>query len=270
MASASEKDGIFWSLVAWGGGIVAAIVVYWIVRGIFGGSAPDGLVFAGVAFVLVGAILDARLGPRDTAPVAQHHPAPAAAPKPVEPKAAEPKPVEPKTAEPKPVEPKTAEPKAVEAKTAEPKAAEPKPAAAAAAPVAAPVADPVAAPATEAHSERVSEAAREAARLAADLEAPVAQATRPTQLDAPRGGTPDDLKRIKGVGPKLEELLHKLGYYHFDQIAAWTPAEVAWVDTNIEDFPGRATRDDWVGQAKTLMAGGTTEFSQRVDRGEVY
>ena len=80
----------------------------------------------------------------------------------------------------------------------------------------------------------------------------------------------DDLKRIKGVGPKLEELLHSLGIYPFHQIAAWGPAEVAWMDSNLEGFFGRVTRDDWVGQAKLLAAGGETEFSQRVDEGEVY
>jgi NADH-quinone oxidoreductase subunit E len=125
-------------------------------------------------------------------------------------------------------------------------------------------------------SERVREAARaagEAARAAAG-EAARAPATgapgRPASLPAPREGGPDDLKKIKGVGPKLEELLNGLGYYHFDQIAAWTPSEVAWVDSNLEGFNGRATRDDWVGQAKVLAGGGATEFSQRVDRGEVY
>ncbi|MBP7242053.1 NADH-quinone oxidoreductase subunit NuoE [Amaricoccus sp.] len=93
---------------------------------------------------------------------------------------------------------------------------------------------------------------------------------RPAGLGAPREGGADDLKRIKGVGPKLEAVLHGLGYYHFDQIAAWTPAEVAWVDANLEGFHGRVTRDDWVDQARILAGGGSTEFSERVDRGEVY
>ena len=47
-------------------------------------------------------------------------------------------------------------------------------------------------------------------------------------------------------------------------------AEIAWVDSHLEGFNGRATRDDWVGQATILAAGGETEFSQRVDKGEVY
>jgi predicted flap endonuclease-1-like 5' DNA nuclease len=105
---------------------------------------------------------------------------------------------------------------------------------------------------------------------AAPAAGPEAEPTRPTALDAPRDGTPDDLKKIKGVGPKLEELLHSLGVYHFDQIAVWGPGEIAWVDSNLEGFHGRATRDDWVGQAKLLAAGGETEFSRRVEDGEVY
>ena len=78
---------------------------------------------------------------------------------------------------------------------------------------------------------------------------------KPETLDAPRGDGPDDLKKIKGVGPKLEALLHKLGFYHFDQIAAWTDEEIAWVDENLEGFKGRVTRDGWVAQAKELAAG---------------
>ncbi len=80
----------------------------------------------------------------------------------------------------------------------------------------------------------------------------------------------DDLKKIKGVGPKLEELLHGMGFFHYDQIANWTDAEVAWVDENLEGFKGRVSRDDWVEQAKTLAAGGSTEFSMKVDKGDVY
>ena len=75
---------------------------------------------------------------------------------------------------------------------------------------------------------------------------------KPEGLDAARNGVPDDLKLIKGVGPKMERLCNSLGYYHFDQIAAWSPSEVAWVDDNLEGFKGRVTRDDWVSQAKVL------------------
>ena len=76
--------------------------------------------------------------------------------------------------------------------------------------------------------------------------------TPPPTMEGPRKGQADDLKRISGVGPKLEKLLNDMGFYHFDQIAAWTGDEIAWVDAKLEGFKGRATRDDWVGQAQEL------------------
>lgn len=94
--------------------------------------------------------------------------------------------------------------------------------------------------------------------------------SKPVFLETARDGTADDLKKIKGVGPKLEELLHSLGIYHFDQIASWTAPEVAWVDENLEGFKGRVSRDEWVEQARILAAGGTTEFAEKVDEGKVY
>lgn len=77
--------------------------------------------------------------------------------------------------------------------------------------------------------------------------------TRPAGLPAPRGGVADDLKKIKGIGPKLEEMLNGLGIYHFDQIAGFSDAELAWIDDNLQGFKGRATRDDWVSQARALV-----------------
>jgi len=124
-------------------------------------------------------------------------------------------------------------------------------------------------PTTSARVTDAAKAAGEAARLMAEP-APAAEAAKPAGLEAPRDGGPDDLKKIKGIGPKLESLLHGLGYYHFDQIAGWGPGEIAWVDSNLEGFNGRATRDDWVGQARVLAAGGTTDFAERVEQGEVY
>jgi len=91
--------------------------------------------------------------------------------------------------------------------------------------------------------------------------------TEPTRLDAPRGDGPDDLKKIKGVGPKLEAMLHDMGIYHFDQIANWSDPELAWVDDNLEGFKGRASRDEWVSQARILAAGGETEFSKKSENG---
>ncbi|MGV6840087.1 MAG: hypothetical protein ACWA40_07815 [Planktomarina sp.] len=96
------------------------------------------------------------------------------------------------------------------------------------------------------------------------------EGVKPSTLEGPRDGKADDLKMIKGVGPALEKLCNKLGFYHFDQVAAWTADEVAWVDANLEGFKGRVSRDEWVAQAKILAAGGETEFSKKVEGGGVY
>jgi NADH-quinone oxidoreductase subunit E len=116
-------------------------------------------------------------------------------------------------------------------------------------------------PATEAKA-RAAKAVVEAAA------APTVKAAKPKVLKAPRKGKADDLKMIWGVGPKLEALCNSLGFFHFDQIAAWTEAELAWVDDNLEGFKGRATREKWVSQAKVLAAGGTADEAERVARGE--
>ncbi|MEP1355084.1 MAG: hypothetical protein ABJX32_21695 [Tateyamaria sp.] len=99
---------------------------------------------------------------------------------------------------------------------------------------------------------------------------PSSGGSKPETLSAARDGVPDDLKQIKGVGPKLEGVLHSMGFYHFDQIAAWGADEIAWADQNLVGFKGRVSRDDWVSQAKTLAEGGTTEFSKKVKKGGVY
>jgi len=81
-------------------------------------------------------------------------------------------------------------------------------------------------------------------------------------LEAPRPEGKDDLKRISGVGPKLEETLNSLGIFHFDQIAGFQPEDIAWVDARVR-FKGRIARDDWMGQAAILAKGGETEFSTK-------
>ncbi|MDU9002653.1 NADH-quinone oxidoreductase subunit E [Sedimentitalea todarodis] len=103
-----------------------------------------------------------------------------------------------------------------------------------------------------------------------EVPAEVAAGEKPVLLDAARDGTPDDLKLIKGVGPKLESVLNSIGVYHFDQVAAWSPAEVAWVDENLIGFKGRVSRDDWVEQAKKLAAGEDTAFAARAKEDGIY
>jgi len=80
-------------------------------------------------------------------------------------------------------------------------------------------------------------------------------------LDAPQGEA-DDLTEIVGVGKVFEETLHSLGVFHFRQIAAFGPAELARVNAELKEFKGRIEHDDWIGQAKELhfrKYGGTDE-----------
>ena len=73
----------------------------------------------------------------------------------------------------------------------------------------------------------------------------------PFGLDAPQG-EPDDLTEIVGVGKVFEETLHSLGVYHYRQIAAFGPNEIARINAELKEFKGRIEHDDWIGQAKEL------------------
>lgn len=68
-------------------------------------------------------------------------------------------------------------------------------------------------------------------------------------------GVPDDLQRMKGVGPKLAGLLQGRGLTRFEQIAALTPGEVTAIDAELGAFKGRLTRDRVVEQAAYLARG---------------
>ena len=60
----------------------------------------------------------------------------------------------------------------------------------------------------------------------------------------------DDLKKISGVGPKLERLLNQMQIFNFRQIASWSEQEIDSVQAKLHEFPGRIRRDDWVAGAK--------------------
>lgn len=97
-------------------------------------------------------------------------------------------------------------------------------------------------------------APKKAAPKAEAAPADAGEGTRPANLlDAAREGGPDDLKRISGVGPKLEGVLHENGVFHFDQIAAWNATDIAYMDDKLS-FKGRIERDDWIAQAKEFMS----------------
>lgn len=91
---------------------------------------------------------------------------------------------------------------------------------------------------------------------------PVLRMERPKGIAEARDGKPDDLQRISGIGPKNEKVLHTLGFFHFDQLASWTPQQISWVDDHLK-FNGRIGREDWVEQAKLLASGAFDEFESR-------
>ncbi|MGB7318317.1 MAG: NADH-quinone oxidoreductase subunit E [Planktotalea sp.] len=124
--------------------------------------------------------------------------------------------------------------------------------------------------ATPAKAKPATRAKAAAKPAKAEVSAAPSAAKKPRTMKAPRKSGADDLKMIKGVGPKMENLLHSLGFFHFDQVSKWSDEEVAWVDQNLEGFKGRAVRDNWVEQAKVLASGGETEFASRVKKGGVY
>lgn len=101
-------------------------------------------------------------------------------------------------------------------------------------------------------------------RNAAPAEAPLATSSEATEAVAPSTDEPvlgllsaplgeaDDLKQIKGIGPKLEQRLNESGVYHYHQIAAWDARAVDAMNTKL-GFGGRIERERWVSQAQSLV-----------------
>jgi len=145
---------------------------------------------------------------------------------------------------------------AAEEPTAELAIAEAGPAVETAAVEAAPVeAAPVEATPAEA-APAVETAATETAPVeAAPAEAaPVADTAPAADTALVAEGETNDLSRISGVGPVLSGKLAELGYTSLSQIAVLTPEQVADIDEKL-NFKGRIGREDWIGQAKGMLAG---------------
>jgi NADH-quinone oxidoreductase subunit E len=115
-----------------------------------------------------------------------------------------------------------------------------------------------AAPVKETAPVKAEPAAMPQAPAAATLAEPDATPETLLLYTSPPPDGADDLKKISGVGPKLEKLLNSLGIYKYGQVAAWSADDVAWVDERLT-FKGRIERDDWMSQAKTLAAGGKSK-----------
>ncbi len=135
--------------------------------------------------------------------------------------------------------PKAAAPKAAKPKTT-PKAAAPKPA----------VAKDVA---PKAEKPKASKTA--APKVAAP------KAAAPKAAKAAKG--PDNLRLIKGLGPKLNTMLNDLGVTRFDQIAGLDAKAVAALDAKLGTFAGRITRDNFVDQAALLAKGDVAGFETK-------
>ncbi len=124
----------------------------------------------------------------------------------------------------------------------------------------------------EIEAEAIEETAEELAEAVAEVESPAEAASpeaappaaeslfaamqveaRPAVLYDAAPADADDLKQIKGVGPKLEAMLNAMGVYRFAQIAAFSEENLRWVDDNLTTFKGRPFRDDWIAQARALL-----------------
>ena len=90
-----------------------------------------------------------------------------------------------------------------------------------------------------------------AEELPAEPAAPAEPSEQFELLSAPRGA-PDDFTKLTGVGPQLEKKLNDAGIYHYWQLAAMRPEDVAKLDTDLK-LNGRIGRDRWIEQARTLI-----------------
>lgn len=102
--------------------------------------------------------------------------------------------------------------------------------------------------------------------VAADHAEMPAPAAIPIEEPAPAptpAGPPDELTRMKGVGPKVAALLTSLGVTRFDQIAAWSDDDVARIDAQLGAFKGRIVRDQWIEQARLLASGDTAAYEAK-------
>lgn len=169
-----------------------------------------------------------------------------------------------KTAPPKPQAPlKAAATKAAPAKAAKPvakSAAAPKAATSKAATTKVALPKPVRAAlpkATTAATPNVAAAPKAAPKGAAKA------APKTAAKPAAKAIIPNNLELLKGVGPKLATMMKSLGVTSFDQIANWTPADIAEIDSKLGTFAGRIGRDNWVDQAKLLVAGDVAGFEKK-------
>ena len=112
----------------------------------------------------------------------------------------------------------------------------------------------------------IAEAAEAEATVEPQRIAAPARRAKPPVLPAARNGAPDDLTLIEGLSQLQQTTMYSLGVFHFDQIAAWSDENVAWVDQYLR-LQGRIVEEEWVDQARELAAHGPAA-ARRVLEGE--
>jgi len=63
----------------------------------------------------------------------------------------------------------------------------------------------------------------------------------------------DDLTKINGIGPYIEQKLNEIGIYNYSQIGKLNEVDIVILTEIIDFFPGRIERDQWVDQANNLL-----------------
>ena len=132
----------------------------------------------------------------------------------------------------------------------------------------APLSEADAAKLADALPKNVDEIVSDAKQQQAAQQADAADEHRPAGLLVPINDRPDDLKLIKGIGPKNEKICNELGVFHFSQIADWSPENAVWFGKHMR-FPGRIERELWIPQAKLLAAGIDTPHSLAIKAGSL-
>jgi predicted flap endonuclease-1-like 5' DNA nuclease len=89
---------------------------------------------------------------------------------------------------------------------------------------------------------------------ATELEARPERIHQTAQFAARATYKAEDLRQIKGIGPKLEKLLNDVGITTLAQLAALDESGVSDLQSHLEQFPGRVEREEWVAQAKNLIS----------------
>ncbi len=103
---------------------------------------------------------------------------------------------------------------------------------------------------TDARLARLEATTRHQQEVLVEKEALIADLASRPSVEVEEG--PDDLKRIKGIGPAIEKLLHEMGIASFQQLANLNEIEVELIANQLDAFRDRIWRDGWIEQARLL------------------